>query len=278
MTSPADFFRTDTLPEFLIIGAQKAGTTSLASYLAEHPTVIAPKFKEVHFFDLNYARGVEWYRSQFPVSRRRRLKQGLLGRQLRAGEATPYYLFHPQAPQRCSQLLPAARIIIMLRDPVDRAYSQYHHEVRLGHESLSFEEAIAAEPSRIAGEAHRLETDPTYESMSYQHFGYLARGIYGDQIRRWLSFYPSDRVLMLSSEKFFENSAEEYKKVVRFLGLPDWEPPSYPAEHVGKYAPMARSMRERLLQYFAPHNLALRQLLNSIWPRSGDEIVNRFAS
>jgi hypothetical protein len=271
-------FRAHTLPAFLIIGAQKAGTTSLASYLAAHPSVVSPKWKEVHFFDLNYTRGVEWYRSHFPMGPRRRLRSRFHGRRLLAGDATPYYILHPQAPSRAWHLIPAARIIVLLRDPVDRAYSHYHHEIRLGKESLSFEDAIAAEPSRIAGEVERLEAEPAYESFNYQHFTYLERGIYSDQMRRWLNYFRPDQFLVLSSEQFLKSPAAEYRKVLKFLGLPEWELPAYPAEHVGSYPPMSATMRERLLDYYAPHNQALRQYLNSHWPGSGDAIVERFSA
>ena len=272
----AKLLRVYNLPDFLIIGAQKAGTTSLASYLAAHPNVVSPGFKEVHFFDLNYARGVEWYRSHFPVGARRQLRSLLQGRRLRAGDATPYYILHPQAAFRASRLMPGARIIILLRDPVVRAYSHYHHEVRLGKESLLFEEALAAEPSRIAGEVQRLEAEPSYEGFNYQHFSYLERGIYFNQIRRWLNYFRRDRILVLSSEQFFENPGGEYGKVLKFLGLPAWELPAYPAEHVGIYTPIPAAIRDRLREYYAPHNRALRHHLNSNWPGSGDEIVDRF--
>lgn len=274
----APLFRAHALPAFLIIGAQKAGTTSLASYLAAHPSVVSPKWKEVHFFDLNYTRGVEWYRSHFPVGARRRLGSGFQGRRLLAGDATPYYILHPRAPFRAWQLIPAARIIILLRDPVVRAYSHYHHEVRLGKESLSFDEAIAAEPSRIAGEVQRLEAEPAYESFNYQHFTYLERGIYSDQIHRWLNYFRPDQFLVLSSEEFFEKPADGYRKVLQFLGLPQWELPAYPAEHVGSYPPMPAATRQHLLDYYAPHNRTLRKHLNSHWPGAGDAVVDKFSS
>jgi sulfotransferase family protein len=274
----ARLFRVHRLPDFLIIGAQKAGTTSLASYLAAHPSVLAPAFKEVHYFDSNYTRGTEWYRSHFPIGARRRLGTRFHGRRLRAFDATPYYLMHPQVPLRASRLIPAARIIVLLRDPVDRAYSHYHHEVRLGFETLTFEQAIEAEPARIAGELQKLDADPSYAGFNYQHFTYLERGIYSVQIRRWLNYYRPDQILILSSEQFFQSPAAEYRKVLKFLDLPPWELPSYPAEHVGKYPPMSATVRSRLREYYAPRNRALRDELNSTWPGSGDAIVSRFSA
>ncbi len=271
-------FAGNKLPDFLIIGAQKAGTTSLANYLAQHPSVVAPKWKEVHFFDLNYEKGPAWYRSNFPISRRERLERRLQNQQLLSGDATPYYILHPCAARRAFDLIPKARIIVMLRDPVDRAYSHYHHEIRLGKESLPFEEAIAAEPSRIAGEVEQLEADPLYKSLNYQHFTYLARGVYCDQIRQWLRYYRRDRVLIVSSERFFESPALEYRRVLKFLGLMPWELSAYPAEHVGKYQPISYATRDRLIKYYSPHNQILRQYLNSTWPGVGDTVVDRFSA
>jgi hypothetical protein len=272
------------LPDFLIIGAQKAGTTSLASYLTAHPQVVAPKRKEIHFFDLNFhldsdldsTKDVDWYRSHFPIGRRARLKALLRGKRLLSGDATPYYLLHPLAALRAFMVVPAARIIIMLRDPVDRAYSHYHHEIRLGEESLSFEEAIAAEDSRIAGEEERILDDPLYASFSYQHFTYLKRGLYAGQIRDWLRYYPADQVLIVSSEQLFENPFAEYQRVLKFLRLPTWELPSYRAEFSGKYPPLDESTRDRLCEYFAPHNRELHDYLNSKWPGVGTSVVSKW--
>src|SRR5436189_26280 len=128
------------LPDFLILGAQKAGTTALYAYLRWHPQVTGPSFKEVSFFDRHYARGERWYRAHLPVRRRAVV-----------GEASPSYLFHPLAPERVARMLPEARLIALLRNPVDRAFSHYQHEVALGREQLSFEDALAgefAEPNR----------------------------------------------------------------------------------------------------------------------------------
>src|SRR4051794_20653441 len=160
VTSPAR-----VMPTFLIIGGQRCGSTSLFSYLARHPAVGRSRGKEVHFFTLEYERGLAWYRSHFPTrltvaSTRRRLGVDMI-----AGEATPYYLFHPLAPYRVQAVLPEARLIAVLRDPVDRAYSHYQHEVALGVETLGFAEAVEAESDRLDGEEDRIEQDPRYVSF-----------------------------------------------------------------------------------------------------------------
>ena len=138
------------LPDFLVIGAQKAGTTALYAYLRWHPGITGPSWKEVSFFDRHWWRGEFWYRGQFPLRSGQRL----------VGEASPSYLFHPLAPERVRSLVPEAKLIALVRDPVDRAYSHYQHEVALGREPLSFEDALAAEAERTRGEVVRHVADP----------------------------------------------------------------------------------------------------------------------
>ena len=145
LTAPAR-----ALPDFVILGAQKAGTTSLYAYLCAHPDVRAAARKEVHYFDLNYARGATWYRSMFPLAAGlARERRG--GRRVLVGEASPYYLFYPLAAERAGAVVPSAQLIVLLRDPVERAWSHYRHEVKAGREPLEFEAALAAEPTRLAG-------------------------------------------------------------------------------------------------------------------------------
>jgi Sulfotransferase domain len=265
-----------TLPDFLIIGAQKGGTTSLADYLNAHRDVVPSQYKEVHFFDNDYGKGVDWYRSHFQVQVRHRIRKMLLGIRFVAGDATPYYLLHPLAASKCHALLPEARIIVMLRDPVDRAYSHYHHQVRHGHEFLSFEEALEAESSRLEGQLERFAADPLYRSFDHQHFSYLARGVYLPQIESWRTFYSPQQILVLSSEQFFAQPSVEYHRVLKFLGLQAQELREYPAQHVGSYQPMSAATRIRLIEYFAPHNHSLREYLNSTWPGVGDCVVSKW--
>src|SRR6187551_3563074 len=152
------------LPDFLVIGAQKAGTTALYAYLRWHPGIAGPSWKEVCFFDRHWWRGEAWYRGQFPLRAGERL----------VGEASPSYLFHPLAPERARSLVPGAKLVALLRDPVDRAYSQYQHEVALGREPLSFEDALAAEEERTRGEAERLAADPRAFSRAWWDHTYAA--------------------------------------------------------------------------------------------------------
>lgn len=171
-----------SLPTFLIIGAQRCGTTSLYDSLTGHPSILPALRKELHYFDNNYDKCLEWYKAFFPL-RLPRETNSTANPPLR-GEATPYYIFHPRAHQRIADVLPNAKLIVVLRNPVDRAYSHYWHEVRMGYEHLSFEEAIAKESERTGREVHDLLRDEQYRSVEHQHFSYLNRGIYHQQLRR----------------------------------------------------------------------------------------------
>jgi hypothetical protein len=233
------------LPDFVILGAQRAGTTTLYAALAEHPQVRPALVKEIHFFDRNYARGLPWYRAHFS-----RGAPGTI-----AGEATPYYLFHPDVPERVAGALPAARFVVLLRDPVARAWSHYHHERSRGREPLTFQEAVDTEEERLGRDA-----------VSHQRFSYLARGRYAEQLERWFAAVPRERFLVIASETLFGSPDETYAKVVSFLGLPPLALGHLPREGTGSYAPLDRAIEERLRLYFAPHDERLRRLLGKLLP------------
>ena len=133
-----------SLPDFIMIGGMKCGTTSLFQYLQQHPGVSRVYVEEVHFFDLHYGRGLNWYRAHFPVKGK--------GEATICGDDSPYYIFHPLVPARVREDVPGAKLIALLRNPVDRAYSHYHHELRRGREDLSFEKALDREEERLEGE------------------------------------------------------------------------------------------------------------------------------
>src|SRR5437763_1646364 len=118
------------LPDFIILGAQRAGTTSLYEYIVDHPQVGAASKKEVHFFDRHYTEGVNWYRAHFPPAVRRQRFENRTGKRFLTGEASPYYLAHPMVPERIAAVAPDARFLILLRNPIDRALSHYYHNRR----------------------------------------------------------------------------------------------------------------------------------------------------
>jgi hypothetical protein len=247
------------LPDFIIIGAQKSGTSSLYGCLIGHPSIPRALRKEVHFFDVNFANGMDWYRAHFPTTFYKAVTR--LARPVLIGEASPYYLFHPHAAQRVAAALPAVRLIVMLRNPVDRAYSAYHHQVRNGSETLSFEAALDAEPTRLEKETAMMSADATYNSYNHRHFSYLARGVYLDQLLNWTRVFPREQILILRSEDFFADPDAGLERSLRFLGLPTWQPRRFPRYNEATYAPMAAHLRPRLVDYFAPHNRRLEAFL-----------------
>jgi hypothetical protein len=250
------------LPSYLIIGAQRAGTTSLHRYLVQHPAVRTMlRTKGVHFFDTGYARGMAWYASRFPTRvygwyvRRRH------GTELITGEASPYYLFHPHVPYRVAEHLPDVKLIALVRDPVVRAYSHYQHEVARGYERLSFEEAIDAEPLRLADELERMRREPLYNSFAHQHHSYLARGRYADQLDVWWSLFPREQVLVVSSERFFAEPDRTFALVLDFLGLPAFHPDAYEKHNAYDYRRMGEPIRQRLADYYREPNQHLYEAL-----------------
>jgi sulfotransferase family protein len=144
-------------PSFIVIGAQRCGTTSLFKTLCDHPQVIrAPFRKGVNYFDLNYYRGMRWYQGHFPIAALARRKTARYGDPV-AFEASGYYLYHPFALERLARELPETKLVAILRDPVDRAFSAYKHEYARGFErEESFERALSLEDKRLAGEVERM--------------------------------------------------------------------------------------------------------------------------
>jgi hypothetical protein len=249
------------LPDFIVIGGQRCGTTSFYNQVTRHPCVARAFRKEVHFFDQGYGRGAGWYRSNFPLRLERRIAGHLRGGVSLTGEASPYYIFHPHAPRRAALTVPRAKIIALVRNPVDRAHSHYHHERRLGAETLPFPEALEAEAGRLEGEEERMLQDETYVSYNHQHFSYLARGRYADQLSRWLSVFPRPQMLILSSEDFYSDPASVVSRALEFLGLPGWQPAGNRRDNEGRYSGMDSGLRRELAQRFAPENRRLYALL-----------------
>lgn len=246
------------LPDFLVIGAQKAGTTALYAYLRWHPSILGPSWKEVSFFDRHWWRGDAWYRGQFPLRSRGKL----------VGEASPSYLFHPLAPERVLSVVPEARLIALLREPAERAYSHYQHEVALGREPLSFEEALDAEDERLRGEVERLCADPRAFSRAWWDHAYASRGLYAEQLERWLEFFPREQLLVLTTDELGERPAETYATVLEFLGAPPYQLPEYPRVFDRDYPPMRDDTRAALHARFAEPNRRLERLLGRPlgWP------------
>jgi hypothetical protein len=263
--------RSRLLPDFVIIGTQRAGTTSLYKYLVQHPSVAHALTKELRFFDLNWGRGVAWYRSRFPSQRYRDSVRRRTGHQLLVGEGSPDYLFHPRAAERMARVLPDVKLIVLLRNPVDRAFSHFWHQAKRGFEDLSFEEAVAAEPARLQGELEKVLADERYVSFERHHHSYLARGRYAEQLEGWMERFPRDRFLVERSEDFFADPSTVYGRVLEFLELPDYKLPSYETFNAFSDGSMEPSLRRMPGAHFRPHNQRLYDLLGRDFGWDGQE-------
>lgn len=254
-------------PDVLIVGAQRAGTSSVYRYLGGHPDVAPSLRKETEYFSYYYDRGEYWYRAHFPLTMRRLAHRLVRRRSFVSFEATPDYLVDPRAARRAARLVPHAKIIVLLRDPVTRAFSHYRHMTRLGYETLPFEAAIAEEELRIGEARDRLTTDESFVSKAFLRFSYLERGQYARQLRTWFECFERDRVLAIRSEDLYAEPSRSFDTILRFVGLPRWRPAafanySYNAR-IGQpeQPPIAASTRSDLEAHFAAPNLDLYALL-----------------
>jgi Sulfotransferase domain len=254
--------RGHVLPDFLVIGAAKSGTTSLYGWLSDHPSVAPAVTKEVHFFDYDFYRGTDWYRSHFPLEQARADFARDHGRPFLTGEASPSYISHFWAPRRIRRVLPEAKLIALFRNPVDRAYSQFQMSRREGVEELeSFEEATAQEENRLRPELARMSADPRYNSWAFGCWSYLARSRYAEQLERWLELFPREQFLFVKAEDLSAEPERTLEGVHDFLGLPGHSHDRLPRLHTAEYEPMPADSRARLAEYFRPHNELLYELV-----------------
>ena len=212
-------------PDYLIIGAKRGGTTSLHNYLLRHPGVLGlfPQVrgkKSTDYFFASNSRGEAWYRSHFHATPYRRLVERRLGYRPLGGEASPYYVWDPRLAPRIKETAPDVKAILLLRDPVERAWSHYWERRANDVEPLSFVDALAAEDDRTAGELDRMMADPGYHSDAYDFYTYRQRGIYLPQIENWLRHFPAEQLLILVSEEMYADPQSTFDEVCAFLGLP----------------------------------------------------------
>jgi hypothetical protein len=248
------------LPSYIIIGAQKGGTDSLASWLESHPEVVAPTHKEIFYFGGHFDKGLNWYRRHFPLKWDTR-------RSFVTGEATPDYLYHPFAAERMAKTLPRVRLIVLLRDPVKRAWSQYHHSVRWNVEKRSFAEAIAAEEETVAAELEKIRSTPRYLAWNLRHHSYVSRGLYSEQLRHYYEHFDASQILVLKSEDLFADPQVAFDRVTRFLGLGQFTLTDITPRNTGRYRAGIKErepeLARELYDYYAPYNRELQRMIGA---------------
>ena len=249
-------------PSFLIIGAQRSGTTSLFRVLSEHPDLVRPTMsKGIGYFDVNYGKGERWYRAHFPLAA---LATWRSGSRPQTFECSGYYSAHPLAAGRIGRDLPDTKVVLMVRNPVDRAYSAHRHESSRGFEDVPFERALELEPTRIAGEAERMAADPGYESFEHRHHGYLMRSRYAEQVQRFVDALGRDRVHIVDADRFFTNPQPELAALFAWLGLRPWRVDHVEVWNARSGSPLDVELEKRLLHYFEEPDRHLAELMGRL--------------
>ncbi len=250
------------LPDFYILGVEKGGTSSLYNYLIMHPFVHAAVTKEINYINKYYDRGDNWYKVCFPLNIQKFISKNFFGRNFVTGEASVRYFDYPHTPERIKKLTPNAKFILLLRNPIDRAFSEYSMTSRAGTDKLSFEDAINTEKERTSKEYEKMVKDGSYYHENYFRHAYLKRGIYIDILKKWTNIFSINQFLIIKSEDFFENPSVIYNKVLNFLNLPKWELDEYKIwRPINIKSQLTPSLRKKLIDYFRPHNERLYDFL-----------------
>jgi hypothetical protein len=215
-----------TKPNLIIIGAQKAGTTSLYNYLVKHPDIYPASIpysnlkKEIHYYTLYPKKSQFWYRSHFPTLLTV-INQWIKRKPYIAIESTPYYLFHPVAAQRMNLVTPNVKIIILLRNPIDRFISHYMHNKRAGREPLTMEQAINTYPDKIDLISKKITYIRNYANVEHGFRSYVERGFYAEQIKRYLNLFPKNNIRFYCSEEMFKNPNKVLSDIFQFIEVDD---------------------------------------------------------
>jgi hypothetical protein len=242
-------------PDLLIIGTQRGGTTSLFRAMLQHPSFVPPRLRKgVHYFDVAYTEGPRWYLGHFPRRTQIDRRAGELGSPVITGEASPYYMWHPAVPGRIAADLPDVKLIALLRDPVERAYSGHTHEFARGFETEPFERALELEPSRLDGERERLLADPAYHSHAMQHLAHAGRGEYVDQLQTVADAVGRDRLLVLDSHDYFTDPKPVFARVCTFLGIPDAPEVAHDVYNARPRSKMSPEVEARLRAHYQPYD------------------------
>lgn len=248
-----------SLPDFIIIGTVRSGTTSLYYNLCEHPCIISAAYDELGFFDSNFNLGLNWYRSFFPTILHKYFVK-ISKKYALTGEDTPFYIWNSIAANRILKLIPKVKLIVLFRNPIDRTYSDYHLGIRSKSELLSFEEAIKSE-LKLLEDTQGWNSDNDIEKYTILR-SYIAKGIYSSQLKIWFNLFSQKQLHIVSTEEFSCNPQETLDKIFKFLGVPKYKIKNLQKYKVANYPEMKSETRKFLIDYFKPHNQQLYNMLN----------------
>ena len=241
----------------------RSGTTSFFHYLSQHPQIIPPIYKEIFYFDKFFKKSMRWYKAHFP------LKWGAEERGFITGEATPYYIFHPLAMKRIQSIYPDIKLIILLRDPVDRAFSHYNLSKKKGYENRDFIECIENEMQLIEKERKKILENSNYYSFIHQRHSYLSRGLYYEQLLEIYDLFDKSQVLILISENLFDEPEPVYFRALEFLGLPLEPIKGYTVYNRIRYFQLDPDVEDRLIEFYSERNKRLQELIDVKLPWKG---------
>ncbi|MDB3956840.1 sulfotransferase domain-containing protein [Candidatus Nitrosopelagicus sp.] len=241
------------LPDFIIIGTVRSGSTSLYYNICEHPSVLEAAYDEIGYFDSNYHLGENWYRSMFPTQKMMNKIREDTGYSI-TGEDTPFYFWKKEVAERILSDMPETKLIVILRNPVDRAYSNYNLAVRENNEKLTFEEAIGEEIEFLSKNSFR-ETVDRFRS-------YLTKGMYVNQIKPWLDIFSREQLHFLSTEQMKNEPCETLDLVFKFLSIPSYDIKNLQERKLANYKQMNENTREQLIKYYKSYNEEFFKIIN----------------
>jgi hypothetical protein len=254
MTSPLR-----VLPDFFVIGVVRSGTTSLFHYLSQHPCIEGSAYDELGYFDDNFHLGLNWYRSLFPTKFTKNKIEKKYGKFL-TYDVTPFYIYNPLVVKRILKYFSNSKIIASLRNPIDRAYSNYMIAFQDGDIDCSFEDVIQSELDEINEAKTKLNDESFLVDIYYNRI--LSRGFYADQLKIWYELFPKDQLLMISSEDLANNTNDTLNQIFNFLGLSDIKINDTSQKNKREYSPMKEKTRNLLIEFYKPHNQELYRLVN----------------
>lgn len=245
------------MPDFLIIGAQKAGSSALYKFICAHPNVKRALVKEPHFFSLEYfSKNLSWYRAQFPIR-----SKGTL-----VGEASPSYCTDPLAPERVKKEIPKTKLIFIVRDPVDRAISNYFHSVKYGWETLNIQDAFNRPLEEFEKTLESMEKSTEYVGSFYNRHAYIHRGFYALQLKRWLMHFPKEQLLVVENNDLLTQPQMVYRQICEFLELEQWQPDSFGKHNVGKTKDVNTELKEHLRKIYREPNQEFFKMIGREYP------------
>lgn len=251
-------------PTFIIIGAGRSGTTALYDYLTKNKDGFEAPTKELHFFDEYFDKGIKWYRGNFPTIFHKFYLENILNRKIIVGEATATYFHNPLVTKRIASTIPHVKLIVMLRNPVDRAHSHYKRRYERGGENNSFEDVIEKGLTYLQQKKDNEILDKV--PQQYLSHSYISRGLYYEQLKIWTKYFLKSQIFLIKSEDFFDDPSSVLYKVYKFLGKKNVDLKNISNlkinKNIGGYnRKLDQNLRKKLTNFYKPHN----EKLNKFW-------------